>query len=708
MLSSWMLWGLLGLGIPITIHLIKRQKMRPRLLATLRFLDKTDEVNVFAPVPRDVLQLLLRLLLLTAFILLMARFIQRAEEPGPRAMMIVLNNSLSMQRQTPGGASLFDVMRRQAGTLVDGMRASDSASVLLVGDRIFADTGLTRDRAALRAAVDAAWVGSGGSRSLIPAICRAVADLQGAPALDRVVVVFADWRREALADAVVPENLRRLLVSGRVRLFLIGEPLPKSDNIAVERVACWPSAVHIGSGGKATATIRSYADRETMIDVELSVGAGEGESRTVMLSTGATVHVDLAHRFDLPADVGLAVCARAGDSLSGDDRGYIPMRTRPQRSVLLVSPPGYPSEEGTDRGYSGADILSYAINPEATLGLAAGVHTSVSRITPAGFARSTLSRFAAIVFYGVEALPEARSAQDLRDYVRNGGGLWLIPDRRGTPLQFNATFGDLLDGAQLGALREPAAPVFASRGETGIERPLLLPLVRGEWANPDEIPISRYWAMQRPGAARRVLATREGDTLAAVVEIGRGRVCLLLFDCDVRSSAYPRSAAFLPMAQTILGYVAGGNDIPPTDVMRAGATHAMCLSGCREIGGEALAKGPATNSFPVDAEGWIRAHGLNIAGQYQVTHPKRPAGRPRILSVNPVTGESDLTPADDADLSRLFGDRRAQRMRFESLSSCWIRGREAGEWWMALVLAALTAEAAAGVWFALRRKGTRT
>jgi hypothetical protein len=253
-------------------------------------------------------------------------------------------------------------------------------------------------------------------------------------------------------------------------------------------------------------------------------------------------------------------------------------------------------------------------------------------------------------------------------------------------------------------LREPPAPVFASRGETGLERPILLPLVRGEWANPDEIPIARHWAMQRPGSTHRALATREGETLAAVAEIGRGRVFLLLFDCDVRSSAYPRSAAFLPMAQTILGYLAGSDDMPPPDVMRAGATHAMCLSGCREIGGEALAKGPATNSFPVDPEGWIRASGLNIAGQYQVTHPKRPTGRPRILSVNPVTGESDLTPADDADITKVFGDRQVKRIRFESLPADWIRGREAAGGWMVLVLAALAAEAALGAWFAHRRK----
>jgi hypothetical protein len=707
MLNPLMLLGLLGLGLPVLIHMINRRRMAWRHLSTVQFLDQDDVANVFAPTPRDVWQLLLRLLLLAAFVLLMVRFTRPADTPSPRAMAIVIDNSLGMQREFVKGVTLFETMRRQAGELVDGMRDTDSASLVLVGDRVFADTGLTRDRAALRSAVDAAWVGSGGSRSLIPAVCRAVTELQGAPAPDRAVVVFSDWPRAELARAAVPADLQRILAAGRVRVFLVGEPLPKADNLAVERLTCQPSAVHVGAGGKVTAKIRSYADRESTFDLALAVGAGEGESRTVALAPGATAHMDLVHRFNLPADVGLATTARSGDPLPADDRCYIPMRTRQQRSVLFVVSQEYPAAEGVERGYTGADILGYAINPEAALGLVSGVHTSVRRITPAAFARTTLSSFAAIVIYGVDSLPEVRSAQDLRDYVQNGGGLWLIPDRRVTPLQFNATFGDLLGGAQLGVLREPATPVFVSRGEAGLGHPLLLPLVRGEWVNPDEIPVARHWLLQHPGTTRRVLATREGEPLAAVAELGRGRVFLQLFDCDVRSSAYPRGAAFLPMIQTILGHLAVGDEIPPPDVIRAGATCAMSLPGCRGIGGDAVAAGPATNSFPLDPEGWIRVRGLDIAGQYQITHPLRPAGRPRLLAVNPVTGESDLTPSDAADIARIFGERNVKRIAFDAVARQWFRSRENAGWWLALVLAALAVEAAAGAWFISRRKEAR-
>ena len=84
MLYPLMLLGLLGLAVPVIIRLIQRQRLKPQVLATLRFLEQLDVANAFAPVPRDLLQLLLRLLLLLLFVLLMARLALSGREAGPR------------------------------------------------------------------------------------------------------------------------------------------------------------------------------------------------------------------------------------------------------------------------------------------------------------------------------------------------------------------------------------------------------------------------------------------------------------------------------------------------------------------------------------------------------------------------------------------------------------------------------------------------
>src|SRR5262245_17066466 len=114
MLNPLMLLGLLGLSVPLIIHLIQRQRLKPQPLATLKFLDREDLANAFAPVPRDVLQLLLRLALLALFVLLMARWAVRSSDVGPKTMAVILDQSLSMQQGASGegGASTLSVFER--------------------------------------------------------------------------------------------------------------------------------------------------------------------------------------------------------------------------------------------------------------------------------------------------------------------------------------------------------------------------------------------------------------------------------------------------------------------------------------------------------------------------------------------------------------------------------------------------------------------
>jgi len=701
MLNPIMLLGLFGLGIPVLIHLINRRRLPPVELATMRFVDGHDVANVFAPRPRDVLQLLLRLLLLLLFVLLMARPTQPSAEPSDRALILILDNSLSMQRQTPSGRMLFDEMRDQALELIDEMREADTAAVILVGDREFVSTGLIRDREVLARALSAAWPSDGGSRALLPAIRESVGALQGSPAPDRAVVVFSDLQRAALAEA--DAALQQHLATGRVRLALIGERLPETGNLAIERTAFSPAAVHIGDEAKLTAKVRNWMDREAVIELGMTVSTGQGESRRVVIAPGASVHVDLAHRFDLPVDTPVSAEVTAADALRADDRYHVPMRMRQRRQILLVAASAAQADAGLDRGYSGVDILGYAINPAAELGLAAATHTMVRRITPAALARVPLSMYSAVIFYGVDDLPEAQSRQDLRDYVTNGGGLWLIPARNAHVTTFHATFGDLLAGVRLGTLRESGAAAFVSRHEGTLGHALLAPLVRGEWGGLDQIPILRYRMVQHTGEALLALATRDGHPLAAVAEIGRGRVFVQLFDSDMRSSDLPRSPAFLPMVQTVTDYLAGGAVLPEPDVMRAGDTHYMHFPAYRDMGGEIEVQGPVTNRFALDEAGWARVSDLYVAGHYTVTHASLPGRRTRLLAVNPVTEESDLVQADDDELARVFGRTRVERIPFGALAAGFTHRRESRPWLLALLAGLLVIETLAGAWQARRR-----
>lgn len=706
MLNPWMLMGLLGLAVPTIIHLINRRRLRPQQLATLGFLEETDVANVFDRVPRDLLQLLLRLLLLALFIWLMARMTLPADQPSPRALVVVLDNSASMQQTLPSGVTLFERHRQQVEELVAGMRPDDLFSFVLAGDRIFAATGLTRDKDVVQQAVAAAWISDGGGRSVMAAVEQGLAELQGQRAPDCALLVFSDQQEANYLGSPPSRALRQLLAKGRARLMLISEELPPVQNFAVGKARFQPASVYLGGSSKLTTSVRNASDAPGTVEVALHEGAAPGETRNITLAPGEVAHVDLVRSFEMPVDVACRA-EISTDGFPADNAFHVPMRVRKRRQLALAAPAKYAPSDEVATGYSGVDLLAYAVNPEEALGLAAGIHTSLRRITPAVLPRLPLSIYSTIILYGLAELPSATTLADLRSYVSSGGGLWIVPTSDLNPVRFNETFAELLGGLQLGVLQQPEEPVFLDKNEARLGVPLLLPLLREEWGDPDEIPVLRYFRLQSRGTAAAALVARNGDPLSAAIPVGEGRVYLQLFGCDIGDTAFPRSPAFLPMVQTVLDSLCGGSEELLPDMMRAGDTAYLQLPRYKGLGGAVDVRGPADYRFPLAASGQdTRVADMYVAGSYKVTHPDKQTGRVRWLAVNPVAEESALaTLAPDA-AERIFGDRNVLRLASSDLAGVFSRRREALPWLLVLVFAALMLEAGLGTWQSRRKRST--
>src|SRR5262249_44985788 len=145
-----MLLGLIGLAVPVILHLIQRQRLKPQVLATIHFLDPQDAANAFAPVPRDWLQLLLRLLLLALSVLLMSRLYSGGKEVGPRSLVVVFDQSLGTQRKIGEKQTLFEAHKKRLLELIDSLGPKDKMALILTGDQITHESGFLRDPKELR------------------------------------------------------------------------------------------------------------------------------------------------------------------------------------------------------------------------------------------------------------------------------------------------------------------------------------------------------------------------------------------------------------------------------------------------------------------------------------------------------------------------------------------------------------------------------
>ena len=705
MLNPWMLLGLAGLSITVVIHLIQKQKLQPQMLATLRFLDPGKVSNVFAPVPRDVLQLLLRLILLGLFVLLMARLTTPSGDLGPRAMVVVLDQSMSMQRKVPGGGNLFGKHKADIGKLIDGMNDRDLLSLVLAGDTVTCRTQFLRDPAALRAVLADFEVTDGGGRAVAASVRRALERLQGLAHPNACVLVFSDHQVGNYRGKFEPGTFEKLLAGGRVRLALVEAPAEEKPNVAVQAGVFRPGRVYLGTSGKVSATVRSHAAKDQDVEVAFAEGDKAGERRSVALKPGETVSVDLAHFFEAPTDAACSVSV-TDDVLPADNVFRAPMRVRDRRQVLLVAPARRRKERALHASYEGSDLLTYAMNPGEMLGTGTGTFIAVKRITPNLLRRVSLPIYSTVVLYGLADL-EDKSVKDLLAYVRNGGGVYLVPDRSISPARFNETFAPLLAGLRLGGLKTPAEPAALSTNEATVTDPMLSPLRRGEWGEIDDVNFLAYFAPIAMGRARAALRAGNDDCLAAAIRLGLGTVFLQTFSCDIEDSTLPRSPAFVPMVQAVLDRLDTRDRETAADTLRANEVYRMLLPELRQLAGPVEFVGPRTHRFDLSAaeRGTVKVDGIARAGAYRVRHRGKKGMRPRWLAVNAALGESDLARLSDRDQAKVFGPSNVARLPFERLASLFARRREVFPTMILLAFLAFAVEAVASAWGSRLKRG---
>ncbi len=708
MLYPLMMLGLLGLAVPIILHLIQKQRLRPQLLATMYFLDPQDAANAFAPVPRDKLQLLLRLLLLGLFVLLMSRLFAGGAEVGPRSIVVVLDQSLSMQRRA-GEQSLFDKHKEQVLQLIDGLGPEDKLALILAGDRINVETGLLRDKEELHAIATQFEVSDGGGLALGLAIRRAAGLLAGRREVNACVLVFSDHQLASYKPALdevrqdgrgnVARNFRDGLADSRTRLFLVDDQQPGGNNLSIERASFSPSAVHVGASSRLTAVVRNHSGQQQTTQVRLIEGEQSDAPRPLTLEPGEAAHIDLVHRFDASVDTTCRV-EIDDDLLPGDNRFFLPMRVRDRRKVLIVAPVTEVGEEKSlEIGHRGVDLLTYALNPGEVLGRGAGTFVTVKRVSPQALARESLPFYSLIVLMGVTDFPE-QTTKDLTAFVENGSGLWLIPEGDVSPLRFQTAYGKLLGGFTLGALRQADPVQSVARDESKVTHPLLAPLLREEWGGLREISFNSYHTVETLGSARVALQASNGSPLAVVVPRGRGQVFVQLFGTSLESSTLARTTAFVPVVQQVASFLGARREQRHLDSMRVGEVRAVEVPEFRGLRGDVLVAGPEKKRLPLtgDDADEVRVEGLSRAGVYRLSHPAKQTTRQHWLTVNAVQGASDLHALGDEEQVELFGQVNVLRLPYSAVAGKFTRNHEVFAPIIVLLFVAFAVEAIIGAW----------
>lgn len=749
-----MLLGLLGLAVPVALHLIARHRFPVQDFPSTRLLRTERRYNVFSWRLVDPVQLLLRLLILALLCLAMARLFTSCSpsRPAPRNLVVVVDASASMRTEGRNARGervpLIEAARAQAATLLRELAPHSRCALIAAGDEDRVLAPLQPETAPALTALASLRAGDGTGPGLLRAVAEACDMVRGRREVRSQIVVLTDLRAAAFGTRQ-QDDLRRIERACRdlgsaldlVFVDLSGGP---GENVGViEAVA--RGDVRIGDDAHLLARVVNSGPSAKSATLRLAVGGRSlATARTVPLPAGSEAVVDLTAPMNRAQRTFGEIQLQESDAYALDDLRLVPVNVSDSCRVLLVRASDKTAapvasalerlgsggaaaqeEEGAAR-IDGATILRFVLNPGRELGLAYSTGIESTFCTPESMGLQPLSKYDVIVLYGVSDLP-ANTLADLDGFVRSGKSLLLFCNAESNPVRFNRSLASAsgersaLSPALIGNERPFKTPVGLAPAAG--QHPLLAPFRDRLQGDLTVLRFSQVRQLETlaPGATVLFQAD-DGTPLAVEQRVGHGRSVLLAFGLELEGGNVARTRAFPVLMWRLMDYLTGRLNPRPPDSLAAAAPSVLDVSEPAfafeselELApvplrrqeaaapGDAAARpglAPATRlaPLPISADRTVLLPAL-ASGSYQIRKPQRGqadlVSYARPLVVNPDPRESRTEPMTLPGLQELVGT-RARLARPDSALKLTLSGYEFWTPLVALLMLAYALEALAG------------
>ena len=655
-LAPAFLIGALAVGLPLYLHLLRRNTSTPLPFSSLMLFEPRQQSATRRRRLRYWLLLALRLAVVLLLALAFAepyvdRFLVGAAPD--KLELVVVDNSFSMR----AGTRLADA-KRAAAALLSKRSLRDRAQVVALGAQAHVLTQATQDAGALRAAVDSIQPSdSRGSFGVLTSAVRSIAENEHVPI---ELHLFSDLQKTnmppSFADMALPRNVSLVLhpVAGAL-----------ASNWAVESVSA-PGEVWDPRTARVQAVVVGYGTPAATRTVSFLVNGNTIATRRVDVpaSGRATAEID---SLELP--YGFSRCSvkiDAADSLPADDEYVFAIERLDRKRGLFVS--------------QSADTRS-ALYFDTALGAAAQSALVLDKMTVDRVADVDPSSYAFVVISDVASLPTVFSNRML-EYVRRGGSV-LIALGTAAAQQREVPF---FEGSIL-ALRHYSRDVerFAAVGQTDSSY--------SPAGSPDEWEGVKFYYAALVDERNTRVTVRLQDRTPLLLEkaVGEGHVLLFASGFDNLTNDLPLHPVFVAFVERVIRHLSGNE-------ARSGPHLVDDLIGLR------TAKEQAVSVEVIDPSGArplslreavsLQSYSLTRAGFYEV---RLANGRRDLIAVNPDRRESDLAPIPADVLALWRGSNPETPATAAGISSSPARIQRS-LWWYAMfcVLVAALAESAIG------------
>ena len=568
-LSPIFLLGLIGLSVPVLIHLLtKRQQKRVRFSAVY-LLFQSQKRSIKRSAPNRLLLLLIRCLAVAMLSLALANPIfsfggAGADFPSePSATVIVLDDSYSMAAKVEESTLYAEAVAALQNRLDNFPADSKYALVLASSPPRVLENWSSDGETAVRI-LKAAQISFATTR-IGPSVTLAMDLLDPMPEKEKRILILTDRDRNGWNAEEFPESGSRTAYPVRVVDFssLQSEP----NRAAVESVEVRQEFLTNSRVLRVKTGLLNVAAEGAPAKLKVSLHTGD------KLWNESEVEVPPRDRaeqeFSFPLQGSEPVPGRieiSADGLAVDNIRHFSYQPDQKVKVLLVD-----GDPKTVAHQSESFYLERALNPFSTT--LSNIEPTVS--TPEELAVRNLLDFSVLIFSNVEDLPFDYILK-LEKYVMAGGALFVALGDQVNPKYYNEKLGNLLPVTlkslhQVGRENEP----FRLKLENN-EHPVHT-IFKGKTL--DEMKSIRFHSLfsveMKPERSAEV-AMRFRNDYPALIEsdLGKGKVILFTSSLDRDWNDFPIQPTFLPWIQRWVKYSARGLESISRQDLAVGETFA--------------------------------------------------------------------------------------------------------------------------------------
>lgn len=701
-LNPSVLFALSAISIPIIIHLLNLRKIRKVEFSTLMFLKEIQKSKMRRIKLKQLLLLLFRILIIAFLVLSFSKpvyegFAGSSSDGQKSTVLIFLDDSFSMSAAYKSG-TYFSEANESVQKILNLYSKTDEIYFIP-----FSKIGLKGSKisyAFISEVIDSLRTCKISDKytsiSEIMNLSDEIISSSGNPVNN--IYIISDFQKSNFTSQDQFAQKFESLSSGNVNLYLVNTGNRSVNNLSIDSFSVETKIPEKDKDVYVKIILNNFTQNKiSNKNIQLYIENELTDSKVTDAEPFEKKEVELKFK---PGKAGiikgyaeLVQDNFSEDELSQDNKYYFTVYIPDQFNITLIS--------DNSSGYKFLDLAFKAAN--GILSDSSGMKNTIFNLRYGSTVNSDIKQSDIVVISGKKSFSENEAAL-LRDYVSNGGGLFLFTGKEIDITNYNSILLSKFNSVRIDRLNtDQENNQNLKFGKIDFEHPLMSEIYKNKSLNitsekyiVESPQIKSYYELLPTEKTGNIILLSNGKIFLAETKFARGKIITASVPSDDGYSDFPFKSVFLPLLIRSVYYASGNFDYQKDYIV--GMNNVVAVRGLKNVSdlilpGKIKASYSSEYFLPADGNNFLLipyTSNTSMTGEYSIQDS---TGNSSAFALNYNSLESETLKMENIELKNYFENKGLKNVTITESSGNFENNLKVShqvlELWKYLLLAAL-------------------